>query len=190
LDYEKNKILFGFLAFFFVVLHFVMLAIYAMPYPILEGAGGRLTKGYVYPIFDQKWNMFAPCPTIDGNLEIKFYFKDGDASNWERPVQDAIDNHAFFRATHHGEIALHESNLCYWIEEDVKQIVGDNRPSSTALSIDDYKKGYSVHMLRYYVKGMARYYHNKEITGAKVRYHYNNVVSNAKGVVALPDLYY
>lgn len=161
-----------------------------MPYQILTDTETKFTKPYVYPIFEQKWNMFAPSPIMDGGLYVKFYFTNEDSTNWERPTQDAIDKHAIFRFTHHGEIALHESNLCYWVDLDVQTMIGSNRPDSAHIALADFKKGYSMKMLRHYVRGLGHYYHNNEVSSAKIMYHYHNVVTNAKGVVVLPDLIY
>ncbi|WP_027419308.1 DUF5819 family protein [Crocinitomix catalasitica] len=184
----KNKIHKGWLALFFVIFHFVCIIIYAFPPNIIPEKVQGMAAHYVSPVFDQKWNMFAPAPVIQSTIEVKYYFKNGDSSIWIRPALNALKRHMETRFTFYGELALAESNMAYWVQVDIDYLDLIDTETMNPEQWSDFRKGYSYRKLQNYVKGYSRI---NGITGVQayvVRYDYLNVKTGKKGVLYLPKI--
>lgn len=182
---SKYKIWGGWLAFTFVLLHFGFIIVYALPDQFSNPKLKTFTTPYVEPVFSQTWGMFAPCPTINSSVELKYYFKD-DSTDWIDPNAGARAGHAMWRGSHHGELMLAESNLMYWIELDLKgvgvEIGGDFSVGQT----QEYYKGYSYFQVENYLLGNAYYLLGKKPTSARIRVYMEDVISGKSGVTELP----
>ena len=138
----------------FVLFHSISLFIYAAPASIVPGGGKKIVSPYVYPLFDQTWSMFAPCPTVDGKIKVNIQHKNGE-TGWFYPLESDLSWHRTLRMSHHGEMALLELNLIYWVMLDK---VDFNLQYDEALlyPISDYfKDGYSYILLKRFVYGIA-----------------------------------
>ena len=72
---NKKKIKYGWLAFLFVIIHFVFILISIFPKSFTTPNLHFISNQYVQPFFVQRWAMFAPCPTFENRIKLKFYFQ-------------------------------------------------------------------------------------------------------------------
>ncbi len=160
-----------------------------MPDSVVNSDLKKIATPYVEPIFTQKWSMFAPCPTINAHVQMKFYFQD-DSTEWISPTSDAQKVHGWIKASHHAGLVLGESNLAYWLSLDLDQLgigIGDSFPEDR---IEDYQKGYSYFKVKNYLSGNANYFFDKDVVSAKIRFELEDVVSTKKGMLELPVFVY
>lgn len=189
LDQKRLKIRLGWAAFVFVVFHFTMIVLYAMPESLAPSSFNRVSKPYVEPIFTQRWSMFAPCPVIDGKVEVKYYFQNG-STDWISPTEDARKWHGRLRGTHHGELVLAESNLMYWLGLDLEHLgiqIGDDFPMD---KIEVFYKGYSYYKIKDYLNGNAIYLYDQKPVQALMRCHLIDVKEGLEGTLELPVFSY
>ena len=182
---ERRKILLGWLAFSFVIFHIVSIFFTAFPGNYIPSRVKKMAEIYTYPIFTQNWSMFAPCPILDGRLEVCYFFK-GKSTGWQRPLQDEWDKHALFRMTYHAELALGEANLLYWVDVDVKKMnLRYDQPMSGEIR-EKYLNGYSYSKVQDFLEGTAIYLYEEKPDSAYAKCHFKNVVSQEEGDLILP----
>lgn len=116
--------------------------IYALPDEWMPKKAKEIVSPYVYPIFDQRWAMFAPCPLIEGEITIEIMDKDGVVQTL-RPFEDDLNTHRIFRLTHHGDISIQGANLIHWVAADNLDY------SDRLLSNKEVKKSDMVNTLSY-----------------------------------------
>jgi len=68
----KIKISLSVLALLFLCFHFLMVIALVNPVKKIEGKGYYYALFYVYPFFDQGWNLFAPAPRSNYHLYVKY----------------------------------------------------------------------------------------------------------------------
>ena len=84
--------------FFSVVLvtiicgHFVFVFIYASPIKINIKKLHALSYLYVYPIFQQNWELFVPAPSVERKLFVRYETEDG-FNDWQDILSQEIMNH-------------------------------------------------------------------------------------------------
>lgn len=182
---ERKKIVLGWLAFGFVVFHVVNIMATAAPDGYVPNVVKRASLIYTNNVLGQKWNMFAPCPLIDGTFEAKFYYN-GQETDWIRPVQDAVDFHRYFRFTHCSELSLSEANLIYWIHSD---IVKDTLPIDREWTSEEdskFKRAYSYSKVKNYTYGSCYYLFDQKPDSALARCFVRNVKTKEEGMAELP----
>lgn len=181
----RNKNIWGVAAFGFVCVHFGLIFNYAMPPNYDSDTLERISKPYVEPIFTQRWSMFAPCPTINATVEMKFYFEK-DSTAWFKPSDQFLTKHQWLRGSHHGELVIGESNLVYWLQIDLKEMgltklnkIPDNR-------LDEFKNGQSYAKISAYLKGYAQYLFKKNAKAARIRFEMQDVQKGEFQKLELP----
>ena len=83
-----------FLSFFVliaIVIHFSIILAYTNPVYELKGKAKFYTQWYAYPFFDQGWKLFAPVPTNNYHLYVKF--NNGNKTEQFDLVQLFLDKH-------------------------------------------------------------------------------------------------
>ena len=71
--------------------HFILLFFFCVPDQFVPTFIDDLSKRYAYPLFQARWNLFAPDPPKE-HKEIRFkYCSNGAWSEWQDPVS-AIEN--------------------------------------------------------------------------------------------------
>lgn len=185
METSKYKALIGWAAFFFILIHFSFIFLYASPPELVGNKTRPFASNYVSPIFDQKWAMFAPCPTINGHIQIKYVF-DSDTTEWTNPVKQAAEVQAWFKMTHHAELLLAESNLLHWVKLDFDSMGLEPGDSLSSEQASKYYQGYSHNMVKNYVYGNGIYLFDKKVKSALVRCEMENVVTGEHGVTELP----
>lgn len=184
---EKNKIRIGFAAFLFVVFHTLLICIYAAPQGVVPNRLKELSSTYVYPIFDQQWSMFAPCPTMDHEVEIRYQWEGGDSTGWIFPNSEVQQYHRWLRGSHHGELMLAEYNLLYWVSRDMSELGLSLNTRVSGYNREKFFGGYSYNMAKSYAFGMATYLFDKTPVHAEMRCHFHNVVTDEKGWLIIPE---
>lgn len=182
---SKNKIRLGWLAFVFVVFHCSFLFIYAAPEKLMPKAAKNFVAPYVSPVFAQEWSMFAPCPLIESSLKMKIYYKD-DSLDWFSPAAEALAIHSYARVTHHGELALIESNILHWIYRDVVEfgLKYDEPIPETVRGI--FHEGYSYNIVKRYIYANSMKINGVRPVSAHVVCDFYNVKDRVGGEIALP----
>ncbi|MCH2235338.1 MAG: DUF5819 family protein [Crocinitomicaceae bacterium] len=171
---EKRKIRLGWAGFAFIVFHFGVIFLYAMPDQWKNETVEEVTGSYVNPIFYQKWNLFAPCPLIDGSLSINFKFESGEETGWINPGMEILKTHRWLRFTHHGKIVLGEANLIYFLYRDL--YYEGHLDSGEDVSFEkfpSYSDGYRK--LKTYSLGYGEYLFDEEVISCDTRVRFTNV---------------
>lgn len=179
----------GWLAFFFVLIHFCFIVIYALPDQFSKPALKTIAAPYVEPVFTQKWSMFAPCPTVNGHIKMQFCFED-DTTAWIDPTAEAYRKHGFYRGSYHGELVLAESNLIYWLQLDLNAMGIGLEDEFPADRLEAFQKGWSYFKIKNYLEGNARYFFGKSPVSARLWCSREDVVTHEKGELELPMFYY
>ncbi|MDA7803912.1 hypothetical protein N8987_04985 [Crocinitomix sp.] len=175
----------GWLALIFVVIHFGLIINFALPKEYNSQPIKSASSFYIEPIFTQSWSMFAPCPTIEGEVEAKFYFED-DSTTWVKTGENAKKMHALFRASHHGELMVGESNLVFWLTVDLYEMqltILDAFPHDRA---SEFHKGKSFYKIKSYLLGNAQYLYGKQPTAARIRFVLEDVTTRESNIMELP----
>ena len=178
----------GWLAFLFVIVHFSLICVYALPSAFSNPKLKAIATPYVTPIFTQTWGMFAPCPTVNSTIEIKFFFEN-DSTGWVNPIAEAERQHAFYRATYHGELVLSAANLYYWFSLDMDEMgmtIGDEFPAGR---MDEFYGGNSYFKIRNFIRGNGWYLYNSEVVSALIQFKLEDVITGEKGILTLPKIY-
>lgn len=171
---ESNKIAWGWTAAIFVVFHCSMIFIYAFPQRLVPLSVKNLSSYYVYPVFEQTWSLFAPCPTLNSDVEVNYFFE-GDSTGFIDPLKEDRRKHAMFRFTHHGDLALGESNLLFFVASDVTYMSGDLFNGFPADSASVYYKYTSCWQMEKFVYGTSYYLYSKRPDSAYVKCAYQSV---------------
>jgi hypothetical protein len=183
---NSNKILLGWLAFIFVVAHSTAIFIYAFPEQYISPALKNAASIYVHPVFEQTWSLFAPAPLNDTKLRVKYYFEE-DSTDWVEPMKDVYASHAVYRASYHGDLAVGESNLLYYIANDLiwkglspyEPFVSDSAQTFSYTS--------SYWMTKNFIYGSADFLYDKRPVRALAECSFHNVKTNESGVMILPE---
>jgi len=172
---NKKKIWLGWLAFSFVIFHFATILITTFPEKFTSPTAQKLSNYYVTPLFSQTWNMFTPCPLTQNTLKFKLYF-DSETTQLIVPSTNYSKYHSKYRFTHHGDLAVGESNLLFWIQLDLDKL--NIKPNRKLLQYqkDAFYKTRGYFLLKNYLSGYANKIRRKKPISADVFLNYYNVV--------------
>jgi len=171
---NKNLLRFGWLAFFFVLVHFILILFSILPQQNSLKQVSNFSKHYVRPFFIQRWSMFAPCPVFENRFKVKYYFKD-DTTSWIDPSLPILEKHQKYRVTYHGNIAVGQYNMLYWLKMDLDTI---DLPINKPFNFQDYpvlKSKRGCRLLHNYVKGYARHNYSQKPLKTDIIIDYKNV---------------
>lgn len=183
---QKNKIILGWIGFGFVIFHLSFLLVYAAPEQIMPPAAKNFVSPYVNPMFHQQWAMFAPCPEVEGHLEVQFTYADSK-SEWIKPADNAKAWHKWIRVSHHAELVLLESNLIYWVNYDVDLYDLKYDQSIPNASIESFRRGRSSMLIERYIKRVGVTEEGIKPLAANVKVHLHNVRTDEAGVIEYPE---
>ncbi|MGV6862659.1 MAG: hypothetical protein ACWA41_12880 [Putridiphycobacter sp.] len=171
---NQKKIWAGYLALIFVIFHFSAIFISTLPENYSPKPVYAFSHQYVSPLFNQQWSMFAPCPLTEHTLRFKLYF-DKDSSGMQQPSTDYLKYHAWFRFSHHGDLAVGEYNLMYWIMEDIKKLGWEPNQIVNEKEQQAFEKTMGYFLLKNYLTGYALNTFNQKPKKADVYLDYYNV---------------
>lgn len=170
---QKKKVL-GYLALFFVIFHFTTILITTFPKNYSPKLLQTASNYYVSPLFNQKWGMFAPCPLTAHQLKFILYFDD-KVTDTIVPSVDYFKYHSWLRFSHHGDLAIGEYNMMYWVKIDLDDL--KIKPNATIIESQKQKfyKTRGYYYLKNYLNGYALKYYEKKPIKADVILNYYNV---------------
>jgi hypothetical protein len=183
---QKNKIIAGWIAFFFVIFHITALFIFASPPGFGLKAGKKIVSPYVVPLFEQTWSMFAPCPVVTGKLKIKIQYEDHE-TDWFYSIDNSRKWHSYLRGSHHGDLVILESNLVSWLKVDLNDFNLGLDGSVPRHLTSTFKEGHAYYLVRRYVYGWSKKLSDKKVTKAFVKVEMENVKTGEKGVFEMPE---
>lgn len=85
-------------------LHFCFITVYSSPYSVASEKINVISKYYVYPYFQQHWQLFTPPPQIKYGLYVR-YKNNITWSHWQNKLQEHTNKH------HQNIILGNETNL-------------------------------------------------------------------------------
>jgi hypothetical protein len=168
-------------------MHFSMIFIYAFPQQYVPAPAKTVANGYVYPFFEQTWNLFAPCPLISHQLSVRYFYED-DSTDWIDVYKADQELHEALRFTYHGDRVLGESNLLFWLEGDMQYLglsLYEPIPADSAMALRN-TMGYI--RLASFTRGYARLNLDREPIAAETRCFFENVETGESAVVLLPKM--
>jgi len=182
---HKKKL--GWIAFLFVIFHFGTIIITILPDTYTNSKIKKVSNYYVTPLFSQSWAMFVPCPLTDNNISYQFFYK-GKATDLIKPSINNFNYHSKFRFTHHGDLAVGEYNMLYWIKLDLDKLnIKPNRTLNTE-EINKFKKTNGYFYLRQYLKGSYLNSFNSKPDSILVNLNYFDVVNDIQNVYTIKYL--
>lgn len=167
----------GWIAFFAVIFHFGLIVFSILPETKHTHSITTFSKSYASPIFKQRWAMFAPCPTFENRIKIKYYF-DHDTTNWIDPIDELLPMHQIFRFTYHGNIAVGYYNMLFWLKEDIDQLKIDPNKIHDFTQLNKLRNSMGNRLLYNYVWGYSRNLFSRPPVKADLKISYRNVVDN------------
>jgi hypothetical protein len=72
--------------------HFTLVFVYASPFKINNKKLFALSYMYVYPVFQQNWELFVPAPNVERKLFVRYRAENG-FSIWQDILSQEIMNH-------------------------------------------------------------------------------------------------
>ncbi|UKN03004.1 DUF5819 family protein [Paracrocinitomix mangrovi] len=181
----KIKVIIGWLAFLYIVFHFVFVALFAAPSQFVPAKVKNFTKPYVTPFFMQSWSMFAPCPVVKGRVKLNIV-TENDSTGWFYATENYESGYDYLRFTHHGDIMLMEANIIHWINYDKRDIgLKLNEPIP-----DDYvefvKKGNGYWMLKKFSRRIAEIKLGEKSSRVYSIIELEDVKSGESGIIEYP----
>lgn len=184
---NKKKIRLGWLAFCFVIFHFGTILISTFPETYTSKSARTVSNYYVSPLFTQTWSMFAPCPTTEHTLKFKLKFED-DTTNLIVPSVNNFKYHSVYRFTHHGDLAVGEYNLLYWIKVDLDELHIKPNVILKPYNHGPFKKTRGYFLLKNFLTGYANNLKGIKPNSADVELHYYDVTKNQLDTYYFEDL--
>lgn len=111
---QKAKIILSVCVLFSIVVHFVLVFAFINPVKRAEGRFHYYAMFYLYPFFDQGWNLFAPVPHSNYHLYVKY--KQGSEIKQFDLVDHIQNHHASNRLGGYETLSLALSNSIHNFE--------------------------------------------------------------------------
>ncbi|MFK8037646.1 MAG: DUF5819 family protein [Crocinitomicaceae bacterium] len=172
----KKQKRYGWLAFIVLTCHFILVLFSIIPETITSKQIHNLSKHYTDPVFKQKWAMFAPCPTLENRLKVKYYFEN-DSTDWIDPISNILTTHQTYRLTYHGNIAVGYYNMLYWLKRDLDHLNIETDRIITFTRLSKLRNSLGNRLLHNYVYGYANENFNQMPSNIKLNISYRNIIS-------------
>jgi hypothetical protein len=113
-----------------LIIHFTLILVFCFQQHFSNSLLLKVSKKYVFPVFNQNWKMFAPEPPLSTrNLYYKCSFTDGSYSGWINPGTALLKKHQSNRFWNYGslfiayggihrELKYANDNLKYLLEKE------------------------------------------------------------------------
>lgn len=183
---DKRNRFYGIGALLFISIHFGFIFMYAAPPKVTNKSVQSVVSGYVLPVFQQTWNLFAPCPIINSYTEVAFQFDEKKRTDWIRVGEDALNKHALTKVLHFGELVLIESNLMHDVNYGLHELgVGDTAAITiTQADFPNYNPyGFMGNRIRRYLRGYSQALYGEVATVGFFRCWRKNVKTLEEGVI-------
>ena len=94
--------------------HFTLVFVYASPFKINNKKLFALSYMYVYPVFQQNWELFVPAPDVERKLFVRYTSENG-YTNWQDILSQEIMNHQINRTLGNETKVLMLSNSLIYV---------------------------------------------------------------------------
>ncbi|MDX1350600.1 MAG: hypothetical protein R3279_10150 [Putridiphycobacter sp.] len=178
IENRKEKT-YGWLAFLVLVIHFGLILFSILPATKITKPIHAIAKQYAEPIFKQRWAMFAPCPTLENRIKVKFYFEN-DTTDWIDPIDDILPIHQTLRFSYHGNIAVGYYNMLYWLKLDIDKLSITKNELQNFSDLNDLRNTMGNRLLHKYVFGYANETFQKKPHSADLIISYRSVVDGVE----------
>lgn len=125
----------------FIAVHFILVFVYASPFKINSKKLTAVSFMYVYPVFQQNWELFVPAPDIERKLFVRYKTQDG-FSDWQDILSQEIMNHRKNRALgNETKVLLFSNSLIYVINSlyDVPSCILSKKPNDAAFKVLEFE---------------------------------------------------
>lgn len=123
---QKFKTSLSVCAIIAIVIHFVLITSFINPVKKAEGKLFYYSMFYVYPFFDQGWNLFAPVP--NSNYHVYVTYKIGSEKKQFDLINEIQNKHASNRIGGYESLSLAISNAIHSFEGSTKLLNKINGP--------------------------------------------------------------
>lgn len=148
---QRTKTIMGILVLMLIALHFTLIYSFINPIKKAEGRWHYYAMYYLYPFFDQGWNLFAPAPRSNYHVYVN-YLCDGKTQKFDL-IQQIQSKHATNRLGGYETLSLAISNAIHNFEYGTALKKNMNGPI-----INDINYQVVQHFVNAYVNGIT---HNK-----------------------------
>lgn len=120
---KRNKLLVygvSFVLFALYLFHFVFSLFFTLPQNLVPQKAKSISFSYIYPLFNQGWALFAPPPTYNKEVWIKYQQNNKQWSNWVQPFKENLNLYHSNRLSGNFLIVLTESSTLHYLLEENK----------------------------------------------------------------------
>jgi hypothetical protein len=109
----------------YAIIHLACTLLYVLPQEVIPEKVSASVTGYMSPLFNQGWALFAPVPTANRKVFVSYLKKDNTWSAWQDPFSEFKRKHWQHRYTGYGKLVLMQStslhNLYYENEDSLNK---------------------------------------------------------------------
>jgi hypothetical protein len=174
---NRKENAYGWLAFSILIIHFGLIIFSIVPASAYTKSISAISKSYTEPLFNQRWSMFAPCPTFENRIKIRYFFPE-DSTHWIDPIERILPIHQKYRFTHHGNIAVGYYNMLFWLKIDLERLSIDKEIQHNFSDVSDLRNSLGNRLLHNYVFGFANDEFHQKPEHAEIMVLYRNVTNN------------
>ena len=120
--------------------------------------------------------MFAPCPTFENRIRIKYHF-DQSSTDWIDPISDILPIHKKFRFTYHGNISVGYYNMLYWLKRDLDHLQIETHKVLSFSNFPELRNSLGNRLLHNYVFGYAHEKYQEKPKQVELDISYKNIVT-------------
>jgi hypothetical protein len=99
----------------FLSLHLLFTLLYVLPGNIIPLSLKQKASGYINPLFNQGWALFAPTPAVNKKVLVSYLQENKQWSNWQDPFKNYSAEHQLHRFTANGKIILMKSSTLHYL---------------------------------------------------------------------------
>lgn len=111
---KKGKVIWSVLVITAILLHYTAVFSFVNPVKRVEGRWHYYTMFYLYPFFDQGWNLFAPAP--HSNYHVFVTYKEGYQTKQFDLINEIQNKHVSNRFSGYETLSLAISNAIHNFE--------------------------------------------------------------------------
>jgi hypothetical protein len=145
------------------------------------------SAGYVYPLYEQRWNLFAPAPIT--NYHFSYRCRVGkEWGKWIYPMNEYHKTHDKLAFSSSGKHVLAEYNLAYWIHSQLYKDFGSAYTTSLK-TLDDQELFKESFAYRSYEKYIRFYSTREDCDGVQGKIDITDLKNGYVHEIMLPEVY-
>lgn len=110
----------------FLIIHTSFTLLYVLPENISSDYLKEKSKGYITPLFDQSWSLFAPVPEVNKKVFVSYQYKNNEWSEWENPFANYVYAHQSGRMSANAKIVFSISNTLHYLYNENVAALAEN----------------------------------------------------------------